>query len=270
VAGTVTKNEMAAIEKVLKMAGGIPLKFTDRTFAHFFADFDVEIDKLYPARSKANRLRDFLHDAEPALAARVLEALFVEYEAIVSELPDEREPPAVVAKYKAIVARLRGTHVDNVGAVTTDLLSLEYVRELEDKTGKRLNEGDHDGAITTARTMLEALLTELHLRIAGVRDDHKGDLPALYKAVSKSLGMDTGRKDLGENFKKVVQGLITIVQGVSEVRNAASDAHAREHKPAAHHAKVVVNAVKTVATFLIESYLWQREWGRLGGAEAKK
>jgi hypothetical protein len=47
-----------------------------------------------------------------------------------------------------------------------------------------------------------------------------------------------------------------------------SDGHARERKPETHHARVIVNAAKTVAVFLVESYLFQRDKSLLSGPAA--
>jgi hypothetical protein len=57
-----------------------------------------------------------------------------------------------------------------------------------------------------------------------------------------------------------------VVNGLAPIRNKMSDGHARERKPEAHHARVIVNAAKTVATFLVESYLAQRERGLLSAS----
>jgi len=48
-----------------------------------------------------------------------------------------------------------------------------------------------------------------------------------------------------------------IANGLAPLRNKMSAGHARERKPAAHHARVVVNAAKTVSAFLVESYSYQ-------------
>ena len=148
-------------------------------------------------------------------------------------------------------------------ADTADVLSDEYVLELAAKCDTRLAAGDLDGAITTARTLLEATLAELEGRLAGSRGDYKGDLPKQFKQVTKLLRMDDERTDLDDRFKDVVRGLVMVVNGLAPLRNKMSDGHARQRKPAPHHARVVVNAAKTVAAFLVESYLIQVEKGLL-------
>jgi hypothetical protein len=161
------------------------------------------------------------------------------------------------------VARRRAS-----GAVTlpdpvhaSDVLSDEYVRELAGKCDSRLASGDLDGAITVARTLLEAILSELETRLAGVKGNYAGDLPKQFKQVTKLLRMDEQRSDLDDRFKDVIRGLVMIANGLAPLRNKMSDGHARVRKPAPHHARVVVNAAKTVSAFLVESYTYQREKG---------
>lgn len=144
-----------------------------------------------------------------------------------------------------------------------DILTDEYVAELSGKCDERLASGDLDGAVTLGRTLLEAVLGELELRLAGNRGDYKGELGKQFKAVAKVLRMDDQRPDLEERFKDVIRGLVMIANGLASLRNKLSDSHARVRKPAPHHARVVVNAAKTVASFLVESYSVQQAKGLL-------
>lgn len=151
-----------------------------------------------------------------------------------------------------------------------DVLSDEYVGELSAKCESRLASGDLDGAVTVGRTLLEAVLGELELRLAGERGDYQGDMPKQFKAVTKLLRMDEQRPDLDERFKNVIRGLVMIANGLAPLRNKLSDGHARVRKPALHHARVVVNAAKTVASFLVESYQFQKDKGLIHAAESKE
>ena len=139
-----------------------------------------------------------------------------------------------------------------------EVLSEEYVLELSAKCEAKLADKDFDGAITNARTLIEAVLFSLEEKLTGKKTNHQGDLPKQYKHVSKLLNLDDQRSDLDDRFKDVIRGLTTIVHGLASIRNKMSDGHARELKPAAHHARVVVNSTKTIATFLVESYLFQK------------
>lgn len=258
----ITTLDLPAIEDVLEMGSGYVLDFTDRTFAMFFADLGIDIDQEFPDRSKANRLRAFLRSAEPSRVAEVLEALLQH-----RGVRDGDETATALLKVNAVIARLRKTLVGTITVTRdVDVLSFAYVHELESKTDQRLAGGDLEGAITTARTMLEAVLVELDRQLTTTPCDHKGDLQQLFRAVGKRLRIDADRADLDDNFKQVVRGLVQVVNGLAPIRNKMSDGHPRHRKPAAHHARVIANAAKTVVTFLVESYLYQCEKGLLSSA----
>ena len=62
--------------------------------------------------------------------------------------------------------------------------------------------------------------------------------------------------------------LVGIVNGLANLRNVIRDAPARSYRPEAHHARLVVNTVKTVADFLFETCEHQRERGQLSGVDS--
>jgi len=256
---TVTMNELSAIEALFGMQSGYVLDFSNRSFALFFADFEIDIDKEFPEGSKANRLRAFLREAEPLMVANVLEELL---ERRGTEGDDDSS--FKIQKVRNLIARLRGAQLSlpEVSA-SVDILNLTYIHELEAKTNQRLSVSDLDGAITSARTMLEAVLAELERQLVVIPEDHKGDLQRQYKAVAKHLRMDESRTELDDSFKQVVRGMVQIVNGLAPIRNRMSDGHPRTSKPAFHHARVIANASTTVATFLVESYIYQRDNGLL-------
>lgn len=101
----ITEPELRIVDRVLGSASGYVLDFSNRTFAHFFDDFGVDIDAdrfLADGTSKANRLRTFLRTTPPPLTGQVLQSLL--------ERRLERRPAdlsdADVAHYRALVARL--------------------------------------------------------------------------------------------------------------------------------------------------------------------
>ncbi len=158
-----------------------------------------------------------------------------------------------------VAMRSQGTEVSVEAASSdpADVLSDEYVVELTAKADHRLEVGDFEAAITVSRTMFEAILRELELRLAGTTGNYRGDLQKQYKAVSKLLKMDHERPEMDDRFKDVVRGLTAVVNGLAPLRNKLSDAHARVGKPASHHARLVVNATKTMTVFLVDSYRFQ-------------
>lgn len=252
----VTTLDLPAVEAVLNMGSGYVLNFSNRSFAMFFADLGIDIDLAYPDGSKANRLRDFLRSEAPAVVGRVLQALLAQR----GTRDDDEALSKQLARYKNLVLRLSGSTVRMPEPpVAADLLSLAYVAELEGKIDQRMSIADHEGAVTLARTLLESVLVELEVRITGQRHDHKRDLQGQFTVVRKLLRIDEERGDLDDNFKTMIRGLVQVVNGLAPLRNKMSDGHARERKPAAHHARFVANASKTAAYFLVESYLYQCE-----------
>jgi hypothetical protein len=152
------------------------------------------------------------------------------------------------------------------------ILTDAYVREQVDKCDQKLAGSDLDGAITNARTLVEAVLYALEDRLLETRTDFSGDLPKQFRHVAKLLRVDADRAGLDQRFKDVARGLLGAIHGLAPLRNGMSDAHARIAAPAPHHAALVVNAAKTVALFLVASFNFQvaRGWlkpsGGAGGA----
>jgi hypothetical protein len=106
-AGALSSLDLRLVETVLQMESGYVLDFTDRTFAEFFEDLDVDIgDTRYceDGTSKAKRLRRFLRSAEPALAGRALAAL-LDHRLAVSGESLRREDQSA---YRELVERLLG------------------------------------------------------------------------------------------------------------------------------------------------------------------
>lgn len=148
-------------------------------------------------------------------------------------------------------------------------LSSSYVAALVEKCESRLGMGDFEGATTVARTLLEAVLGKLEEKLVGTRTDHKGELPKQFKAVAKALNMDDQRPDLDARFKDLVRGLVVVANAIAPLRSGLGDAHPRKRAPAEHHARLIVNSAKTVATFLVDSYKYQHERSTKGRAHAE-
>lgn len=172
------------------------------------------------------------------------------------------EGPAISGKPTFVARRCASGAVALPDPVyATDVLSDQYVRELSGKCDARLASEDFEGAITVARTLLEATLAELETRLAGKKGEYRGNLPKQFKQVTKLLRMDEQRPDLDDRFKDVIRGLVMVANGLAPLRNHMSDGHARQRQPAMHHARVVVNAAKTVSAFLADSYAYQLSRG---------
>ena len=144
-----------------------------------------------------------------------------------------------------------------------DHLSHEFIREQTDKCDKKVLDGDYDGAITNARSLIEAVLYEIEGRLDAGRQPYDGDLMKLYKRVQKLLNLDPEKNDVSESLKMVLRGLTSIVSGLAPLRNKMGDAHVRTYKPERHHAKLAVNSAKTLTDFLIDTLEYQERTGRI-------
>lgn len=156
---------------------------------------------------------------------------------------------------KGIVAQV-ATHVDD--DVYARMIG-DYLAESE----RRLADGDHDGVITLARTMVEAALQRMEAKLDPDPPKWDGDLPALYKRVSRTLNIGTDRTDIRDNLVGVLRGLQQIVAGLSPYRNNASDAHATTHRAPEHHARLALNAARTIVDFINATFQFQQAAGRL-------
>jgi hypothetical protein len=144
-----------------------------------------------------------------------------------------------------------------------DPLSQEFIREQTDKCDKKVADGDYDGAITNARSLVEAVLYEIEGRLDDGRQPYDGDLQKLYKRTQKLLNLDPEKGDLADSLKMVLRGLSSIVAGLAPLRNKMGDAHVRTYKPDRHHAKLAVNSAKTLTDFLIDTLEYQERTGRI-------
>jgi len=136
-------------------------------------------------------------------------------------------------------------------------LNNEIIRENIEKCDKRIEEGDFSGAITSARTFLESLLLFIYKEFTGEDYEFNGNLPRLYKDVTKLIGLNL-EKSTEEDIKKLLGGLISIVSGISGISNRVADRHGRLNEYKNEVLKplsiLIVNSVKTLSLYLLNVY----------------
>jgi hypothetical protein len=142
-------------------------------------------------------------------------------------------------------------------------LSHPFIDEQLEKCDAKIASSDYEGAVTNARTLVEAVLQAIEKELSGSQQPYDGELPRLYKRVQKLLNLDPDRKDIAEHLRTVLGGLASIVHGLAPLRNKMSDAHPAVFRPGKHHAKLTVNAAKTLVDFLFDSYEYQKTRGLL-------
>ncbi|MCK4798024.1 MAG: abortive infection family protein [Spirochaetes bacterium] len=140
--------------------------------------------------------------------------------------------------------------------VTTGLARIdsEYIQETWKKVLERRN-ADPEGAITSARTLLEGVFKHI-LDEGGVTYEDKDDLPKLYRLTSKKIGLSPSQ-ETDELIKKILGGCQMVAVGLGELRNKLGDAHGKGKtrvQPNPLYAELAVNLAGTMATFLIASW----------------
>jgi len=114
-------------------------------------------------------------------------------------------------------------------------------------------ESDPADAITAARALVEAVCKAV-LEELGEPVNEVDDLPSLYKKVAIALRVDPTQHDVV--YRQTLQGLVSAVQGLAELRNRLGDAHGKGRgavRPQARHARMAAGAAMTVAAFLVET-----------------
>jgi hypothetical protein len=103
--------DMVTIDDLFEMGSGYVLNFSDRTFANFFAEQDIDIDDpSYSAEgtSKAKRLRYFLQTSDKATVVRVLNSLW-EYREVMRNRAGQTETiQNAHGRFLGLLERLQG------------------------------------------------------------------------------------------------------------------------------------------------------------------
>jgi len=120
---------------------------------------------------------------------------------------------------------------------------------------------DPDGAITSARTLLETVCKHI-LDDMNVPYNNKNiEMSELYKLVAKELKLSSDQ--YSENiFKQILGGCSAVVNGLGTLRNRLGDAHGKNKaavKPYPRHAELAVNLSGSMALFLISTWQHRKE-----------
>lgn len=138
-------------------------------------------------------------------------------------------------------------------------LSHAFIMEQIEKCRMKVGQGDYDGAITNARTLVEAVLTAIEKEFDASAPEYDGNLPRLYKRVQGQLNLSPDNNKITESLKQTLTGFVSIIQGLAALSNRMGDRHVREYKPAQHHAVLIVNTAMTFTNFIFDTYAYQKE-----------
>ena len=160
-------------------------------------------------------------------------------------------------EFDAVLAMLesesRSPSDGNVSAVLQRVTS-DYIHETWRKALDRRST-DPEGAITTARTLLESVCKHILDETSTPYQDTE-DLPKLYSLVASQLNLSP-RQHAEQVFKQILGSCQSVVEGLGALRNRLSDAHGKGKsgiRPAPRHAELAVNLAGTMAVFLLETW----------------
>ena len=162
------------------------------------------------------------------------------------------------ANKKTLIYKVQLASDKFVGTDGMLTLSNSNIIEQIEKAKAKIETDDFSGAITNARALVETFLIEILKEMKLNVPDHKGDIMRLYKKVMSELNLDPSQKTLTNALQETLSGLVSILKGMSSIRNTSGDAHASKHKPSHHHAKLTVNVAFTFCEFLLDSYEYQK------------
>lgn len=117
---------------------------------------------------------------------------------------------------------------------------------------RALAEGDPEGAITAACSMVESVCKCL-LDLMGKPYPADKSISPLAKEVSRHLNLSPDR--VPNDIKQILGGL-RVVGGIGALRTHAGDAHGRGQGTPRVDARVAVHSASALALFLIET--WQK------------
>jgi hypothetical protein len=144
-----------------------------------------------------------------------------------------------------------------IGKAVTPLLTAINSMSVQEAWSKALERQptDPEGALTAARTLLEAVCKFI-LDENGQQYDSNDDLPDLYKKVAIQLNLSPSQHE-EQIFKQILGGVSSVVTGLGSLRNKLGDAHGKGKvgvKPSSRHAQLAVNLAGSVAIFLIQTW----------------
>lgn len=128
----------------------------------------------------------------------------------------------------------------------------DFINEQIDKCKEKINNQDYNGAITNARTLVEAVFIHIIETIEDREISNDGKIDSLWKQTKKALKLDFNKADFPEYIYQTITGLETSLNGLAAISNNTSDRHANKFLTKQHHAKLAVNIAFTITDFLID------------------
>jgi hypothetical protein len=114
---------------------------------------------------------------------------------------------------------------------------------------------DPPSAITAACATVESLC-KVYLEDQGLPLPSDQSIKPLWKAVQAHLGLDPAKLE-DDDLKRILSGLVSIVDGLGAFRTHAGSAHGKgraPYRPAARHARLALHAAHSLTLFVLETW----------------
>lgn len=121
---------------------------------------------------------------------------------------------------------------------TTKAVDHTFIQEQLTKCNKKILDEDYNGAITNARTLLEAIFIEIIEKSENVELKNDGNIDNQWRRVKKNLRLEIDKGNLPDTVIQILSGLDSIVKGLAGLSNDSADRHANKFKTKKHHAKL--------------------------------
>jgi hypothetical protein len=118
-------------------------------------------------------------------------------------------------------------------------------------------ESDPPAGVIAACSLLESLF-KVYIEDNGLTLPAKQTIGDLYKVVRDHLGLDPGQV-AGQDLKRILSGLISVVDGIGALRTHTGSAHGHGrsgYRLEPRHARLAINGAHTLALFVLET--WSR------------
>ena len=233
--------------------GGYVLDFTDDSFDSFTIDsVNVAVKSQYRL-SKAKSLAKFTQEGDPYKVLKLYADLIAYFEIrYAQEVLDKTERALKILSLKDILNKYRASGLGDFQTPKLARIHSEYIRKTVERANRHISEGEYDSALTNARTLLEEVFCFV-LEKKGVSKSKNLDIFSLYNEVKSVYGLRQNN-EYDKRVNGLLSGLEKILQSISEMRNAQSDAHglgSRRLKIKSHHARLFVNASHVMADFIL-------------------
>ncbi len=145
----------------------------------------------------------------------------------------------------------------------SDLIKGRDIPSIESEFNRALENVNSDPreAVSAACNILESIF-KVYIADEKLPAPQKQDLQGVWKVVKSDLGFDT-KLVQDDDLKRVLSGILSIVDGIGAFRTHASSAHGQGRKIynlKPRHARLAIHSAHTIALFVLET--WDEKRGK--------